>query len=160
MKVYFEPSALLQCYLPDQGSENVEWVLSRLNEGEGKTSRWTLLEITRGFLKRKNLGEITSEEAEDSINFFLADIATLEQEKRVEIIDISKGVIEEALSIMRMHNIYAADAIHCATANKIGVDIILVDDRHYKKLQCASTIQMLNVSMKPKEFKNAFKGVT
>jgi len=56
--IYFESSALFKAYFPEKGSKNVEYALSLLgNEVIGATSQWTLLEIVRGFVKRKNLGE-------------------------------------------------------------------------------------------------------
>ncbi len=51
---------------------------------------------------------------------------------------------------MCVHSIYVAYEIYCTTENDIGVDTILVDDVHYKKLRNVGTFHMLNVSVKLK----------
>lgn len=54
IKIYIEPSALLKAYVPERGSENMETTLSFLGyRVVGVTSKWTVLEIIRGIMKRK-----------------------------------------------------------------------------------------------------------
>ena len=157
MKVYFESSALFKAYWPEKGSGNVEWVLGLLGKEEGVTSRWVILEIPRGFLKRRNLGEIGGDEAEDSINFFLHDINRLEVEEKMQLVDVTRAIIREGLVIMREYNLYAADSLHCATAIKAKADVVLVDDRHYEKLHLVSTLKFLDITTEAEKFKRAFR---
>ena len=73
--IYFEPSALFKAYIPEKGSLNVEFALSLLGEGLlGATSWWSLLEIVRGFVKRRNLGELSEDELGDITEFFLLSL--------------------------------------------------------------------------------------
>jgi len=147
MIAYLEPSALFKCYWEEEGSENVEWVLAQLDEhNKGETSIWTLLEITRGFIKRANLGEISYDEAGDAINFFLADMRDLERKKKIKIVGITKGIVNRALVIMRERNLYAADSMHVATASNTNADAMLVDDRHFEKFYEIEGVKVLNVA--------------
>lgn len=152
--IYFESSALFKAYFPEKGSKNVEYALSLLgNEVIGATSQWTLLEIVRGFVKRKNLGEITDEELYDIIGFFLHDIERMVIENQIKLVEIRKDTILKALDLIKQYNLYAADALHMKTAEIIEARAILVDDYHYEKMKNATKLEVLNVDATEDIFK-------
>ena len=152
--IYFEPSALFKTYIPESGTQNVEWALSILGDKVlGVTSRWTLLEIVRGFVKRRNLGEIPSEDLEDIIEFFLRDIEKMLMENKIMIVDVSKKIVDKAIGLIKSHNLYAADAVHVATAEISGARAILVDDFHYERIKGSARIEVINVEINTEQFK-------
>ena len=125
-----------KAYIPEKGSENVEKILSMLgDEIIGLTSRWTILEIIRGIIKRRNLGELAREDAEDIIKFFLYDLKKMEMERKLILVDVSKKIIEGSIEYIIKHNLYAADALHLKTAEIHSADAMLVDDYHFKRIQ-------------------------
>lgn len=132
-------------------------MIGKLEDHAGATSRWSLLEISRGFLKRKNLGEIDRDEAEEAIDFFLVDILELEARDLLQIVDVKKSIVSKGLHILREHNLYAADSIHYATALETGARLFLADDSHYKRMRDAGDLDVLPVDLEPSEFKEAFQ---
>ncbi|MEX2689958.1 MAG: type II toxin-antitoxin system VapC family toxin [Candidatus Njordarchaeia archaeon] len=151
--IYLEPSALFKAYIPEQGSDNIEYILSKLGvEFTGITSRWTLLEITRGFVKRKNLGELTPKELKEIVAFFLDDINRLLVSRKVKIVDVTKSIIEKSISLILSKNLYAADAIHVQTAVYSGARVMLTDDIHIKRLAKITPLKIISVELTKEEF--------
>ena len=152
--LYLEPSALFKAYIPEKGSDNVEYVLQLLGKDiMGITSRWTILEITRGIIKRRNIGELTQKEALQIINFFLDDIKEMVTLRKLSLIDVTRKVIQEALNLIIEYNLYAADAVHVKTAEIYGAVAIITDDRHVLKLKNATKISVISVEKHMNEFK-------
>ena len=136
-----------------KGSENIEYVLSNLGaKFIGITSRWTLLEIIRGIIKRKNLGELTSDEAIKVVSFFLDDINKLVGTGKMRIIEVIKRIIMNATDLILYRNLYAADAVHVKTAELYGAKVMLTDDGHIKRLSGISSVEIISVELHRDKF--------
>ena len=156
--IYLEPSALFKAYIPERGTKNVEWVLSILGkELVAITSRWTILEIVRGFVKRRNLGELSSEDLRDIVDFFMHDIERMELEKKLIVADVSKEIILGSIELLKLYNLYAADAVHVKTAEAREAKAILVDDQHYDRISGATKLKVINVEVDETTFKKSIK---
>ena len=158
--IYFEPSALFKAYIPEKGSLNVEFALSLLGEGLlGATSWWSLLEIVRGFVKRRNLGELSEDELGDITEFFLSDIERMEAEGKIRLIEVKKEILSRAIELIRQHNLYAADALHIKTAEAINAKTILVDDYHFERIKGTTKLRILSVEIEEEEFKETLESI-
>jgi len=158
--IYFEPSALFKAYIPERGSLNVEFALSLLGRDIlGATSLWSLLEIVWGFVKRRNLGEITDEELEDIIEFFISDMEKMEAEGKMKLIEVRREILSDAIELVRQYNLYAADALHIKTAEAINARIILVDDYHFGRIKGATKLRTLSVESEEREFKETLRNM-
>ena len=159
--LYLEPSALFKAYIPEKGSENIEYVLSNLGiRFVGLTSRWTILEIIRGFVKRKNLGELTIDELNEIIAFFLDDIDRLATARKLKIVEVTKSIIDKAIDLVASENLYAADAIHVRTAELHKAKAILTDDIHVKRLSKVTPLRIINIELPEKKFLEIIKTLT
>jgi len=156
MRIYFEASSLFKAYWPDPGSENVEWIMEEIlsPQNVGITSSWSLVEITRGFCKRRNLGELSQKEADDAIEFFLNDTRIMTESKKFVITNITEEIISRSIDHIREFNLYAADATHLATAITTTSHILLVDDRHFQRFKQFPAIQLLQITLPPNAFQN------
>lgn len=155
IRIYIEPSALFKAYIPERGSENMETTLSILGyKVVGVTSKWTVLEIIRGIMKRKNMGELTDEDASDIIEFFINDIKTMALENKILLEEVSEKIINASIELIRKYNLYASDALHIKTAEKSRAKVILVDDYHFQRIKGTTRIKILNVDTDKEIFEN------
>lgn len=132
-KLVLESSALWNLYYQEKGAELVEMIIEN-NMFECYTSRWSFLELYRGIKKRVNQKEISPEEAMDLRDFIDADLLELEFSNHLKFIEIQQHVIEVSQNLIFKENLYAADALHLASAITISSDGIVVDDYHFKRL--------------------------
>lgn len=156
MRIYFDASSLFKAYWPDPGSENVEWVMEEVLSPQtvGITSNWSLVEITRGFCKRRNLGELSKKEADEAIEFFLSDTRVMKESKKFSLANITEDIISLSIEYVRESNLYAADATHLATAIVTASHLLLVDDKHFQRFKQFQNIQLLPITQPPKAFQN------
>ena len=151
--IYLESSAFFKAYIPEKGSQNIEYVLSQLGKKFlGITSRWTLLELIHGVIKRKNLGEITSDEAIKITSFILDDINKLIRMQKLKVYEVTKRIAMGAIDLIIYRNLYAADAIHVKTAEISEARAIITDDRHIKRLSSIIDIKVISVEENKRKF--------
>ncbi|MFH0860761.1 MAG: type II toxin-antitoxin system VapC family toxin [Candidatus Altiarchaeota archaeon] len=93
-------------------------------ETEFVASEWILLEVTRGLVKA-NVKREDSEEACDILN----DLFSVGAVKRIPV----SGVMDSANGIELDLNLYAADAVHLATAIITNSRILWSEDEHLHK---------------------------
>ena len=128
-----ESSALWNLYYQEKGAELIEMIIEK-RDFECYTSRWSTLELFRGIKKRLNQQEISLQEAIDLRDFIEADLLELEFANKLKFIEIHQNIIEISNDLIFEKNLYAADALHLASAITTSSNGILVDDYHFKRL--------------------------
>ena len=133
-EIYLEASALWDLFYGEPGDHNVQFCIES-DDIQCHSSIWSHLEIYRGINKRINQDEITEEEGYH-LRLFI-DQYLDEARENSEIIHqpVSKNVIQNAKELMLVYNLYAADAVHLATAIIHDCPFILVDDHHFTRLE-------------------------
>ena len=161
MRIYFDASSLFKAYWPDIGSENVEWVMEEVlsPQNVGITSNWSLVEITRGFCKRRNLGELSKQEADEAIEFFLSDTRVMNESKIFSLVNITEDIISRSIEYIRELNLFAADATHLATAMVTASHLLLVDDKHFQRFKQFQNIHLLQITLPPNDFQTQLQNL-
>lgn len=131
--VYLETSALFRAYTRETGSDVMDAVFSRMENHQitGIISPLSIPEILRGIIKRKNLQEISEEEAQKVIDSILLDINTRIENEEILISAFDEGYLPEVDQLIRHSNFYVIDALQLITACHCKPDIFLHADNHF-----------------------------
>jgi len=132
MVFYIDTSIFYHAYSPIEESELADWVLEQISEKfPACSSEWTIVEMFRAFKKQVNLKKIRDEDAQKIIDHFLAEIHVWQQKKAILLIPVELSAIIETRNVIFTHNLYAADAIHILSAQKMNSTAFLTFDRDF-----------------------------
>jgi predicted nucleic acid-binding protein len=139
LRLYLEPSVLVKLFKKEDQSAKVIQIVEVIDKNRewfGCTSRWSLLEVARALKKDGKPKEL--------IDLDLRELAR----HRINLIDLTRGILAESTRILAEHNIYTSDALHAATydsANKNRrLDAMLSDDRHFQRLRAVLNVVTTN----------------
>jgi uncharacterized protein len=105
---YLDSSALVKCYIPEDGSYEVKQILS---EADSVGTAWiSLVEVVAGLAKAARMDVLSTEEADSAIRQFRADWPDLRR------IQITESLLERAADIARRHGLRGYDAVQLAAA--------------------------------------------
>lgn len=108
MICYLDSSALVKCYIPEDGSYEVKQVLS---EADSVGTAWiSLVEVVAGLAKAARMDVLSTEDADFAIRLFRADWPDLRR------IQITESLLERAADLARRHGLRGYDAVQLAAA--------------------------------------------
>jgi len=130
MKLYLESSALVKIFRLEPHSDQMIALIS-LIDGERSwaafSSKWSLIEIARALKKDRKPKEI--------IMLDLKELGT----HKIKFLSVTDDLIKRAREIVAYTNLYAADALHLLTFEKINrkerLDGFVCDDYHYGRFK-------------------------
>lgn len=144
MPIYIDTNVFYNAYCPIEDRFAADWLLKQIDpDFPGITSEWTISEIFRAFKKQVNLKRIEERDAQITIDLFLSELGESIQKKKIILIPVKMGLIMASRTLIFTQNLYAADAIHVASAREMKVDAFITFDSNFKKLK---TIPILNPS--------------
>ena len=85
------------------------------------------------------------------------DIERMELGKKLIVADVSKEIIWGSIELLKLYNLYAADAVHVKTAEARKAKAIFVDDQHYERISGATKLKVINVEVDEATFKKSIK---
>ena len=158
-KVYLESSALWSLYYKETGWDLVEFTIHE-SSLSAIISSWGLLEIERAIQKRLNQEELSRQEARTLRDFIDIDVKQLVFNSQLAVIPVSNEIMEHAKELIPRYNLFAADALHLATAAHQQCSIALVDDYHFKRLsneiERDLAVSIIPLSKTPGEYTSMF----
>ncbi|MDD5141910.1 type II toxin-antitoxin system VapC family toxin [Methanoregula sp.] len=130
---YIETSALFRAYTREAGSDIIDEVFSQMEAHRvtGLISNLSIPEIIRGIIKRKNLRELSEDEAQKIIDSILFDLNTRIMNNELAILGLDKVYLPEVNQIIRNSNFYVIDAIQLVTAHHAAPALFLHADTHF-----------------------------
>ena len=133
MVVYLDTNIFYNAYCPVEDSAMADWILEQLTAtSPGITCEWTLAEIFRAFKKQVNLGVIEEEQAQNALDYLIADLEELVQTKTLRLIPVTYGVIMATRTMIFTKNLYAADAVHAIIALNANAESFITYDKDFK----------------------------
>ncbi len=119
IRCYLDTNIFYHAYCPTEANEDVDWLLEQLNPSfQGITSEWTIAEMFRAMKKQVNLDIIEETDAQLVIDFFLTELGEMIANQQLQVMPVTMEVIMMARKFIFSMNLYAADAVHLATAIK------------------------------------------
>jgi predicted nucleic acid-binding protein len=127
-----EPSILVKLFKNEADSDKVIEIVSRVDEERDSwsacTSSWSFLEVARALKKDGKPAELIQLDLREMRNH------------KITYRPINREILSNAERILTEHNIYASDAVHAATYQKIQrsskkLDGFLTDDKHFLRLR-------------------------
>ena len=144
MPVYIDTNVFYNAYCPIEDRFAADWLLKQIEPRfPGITSEWTIAEMFRAFKKQVNLERIEDQDAQIAIDLFLSELGEYTQNKKLILIPVKILLIMTSRTFIFTQNLYAADAIHVASAIEMNVDAFITFDSNFKKLK---TIPIYNPS--------------
>lgn len=107
--------------------------------------RLSIPEILRGIIKRKNLQELSEEEAQKVIDSILLDINTRIANEEILIAAFDEKCLPEVDQLIRYSNFYVIDALQIITACHCKPDIFLHADNHFSVPVVENMIHALDI---------------
>lgn len=133
MGVYLDTNIFYNAYCPVENNALADWILNQLTpKFQGVTCEWTILEMFRALKKQVNLGKIGEKAAKTTLDFFLSELGEMSEEKVLQIIPVSRSAVMAARKQIFEHNLYAADALHAATALASQVKLFITFDSDFR----------------------------
>lgn len=157
MKIYLEASALFKGYYPEEGSDEVDFILEKLDGKEyvGVTSIWSLCEVTRAFRKKVSEKILSDEKARNSVEFFLADLKELEIRRKLLISKIERRIVDLSRRYIWHDNLYCSDAVHVATYFDTKGEYFVAEDKHFLRFSKIKGLKLIDPTTE--EGKNLLK---
>lgn len=108
MICYLDSSALVKCYIPEDGSYEVKQILS---QADSVGTAWiSLVEVVAGLAKAARMDVLSTEEAGSAIRLFRADWLDLRR------LQITEPLLVRATDLARQHGLRGYDAVQLAAA--------------------------------------------
>lgn len=147
ISVYIETSALFRAYTRESGSDVMDEVFSQMESHQitGVISPLSIPEILRGIIKRKNLRELSEEEAQKVIDSILLDVNTRIANEEILISAFDEECLPEVDQLIRYSNFYVIDALQIITACHCKPDIFLHADNHFAVPAVENRIHALDI---------------
>lgn len=140
--MYLDTSVFFNAYFPTDESDKAEDILNLLSPSlQGITSEWMIVEMFRVINKQKNLENIDEELAQTISAFFLADIEQLQVENKLRLLPVQKSYIMQTERLIATYNLYAADAVHLATAMHASSQFFISFDSDFNRI---SELKVIN----------------
>ena len=104
--VFIEASALFRAYTREPGSNVMDAIFSAMEAHRitGLISQFSVPEILRGIIKRKNLQELADDEAQKIIDSILLDINTRILNEELQILTLKEEYLSEVNQLIRSSN--------------------------------------------------------
>ncbi|HUU78671.1 MAG TPA: PIN domain-containing protein [candidate division Zixibacteria bacterium] len=133
MSLYLDTNVFYNAYCPVENASIVDWLFTQLHlDFPAFTSEWCLIEMFRAFKKQVNLGTIAEKDAEIALDYFLSDIGEMVKNKTLTLIPVTQTLIIASRELIFTNNLYAADALHAATAMKLETQAFITFDSDFK----------------------------
>ena len=109
--VYIESSALFRAYTRETGSTQMDGIFQAMEAHKitGLISQFSVPEILRGIVKRKNLKELTHDEAGKIIDSILVDIDTRIMNGELFVLPLNDDYLPEVNQLIRSSNFFVID---------------------------------------------------
>ncbi len=121
-------------YCPTENENGADWLLERLGRAfQGVTSEWMLVEMFRALKKQANLGVVSEDDANLVLDFFLSEIGEMVSDRRLQLIPVSVRILMASRKLIFQANLYAADAVHAATAREVKADCFITFDKDFRE---------------------------
>ncbi len=145
--IYIETSALFRGYTLEPGSAVMDEIFSFMESHQvtGIISPFSVPEILRGIIKRKNLGELPEEDAQKVIDSILFDINTRILNEEIGIATFAEAYLPEVDHLIRYSNFFVIDAIQAITACYCKPDIFIHADKHFSVPAVENRIPTLDI---------------
>jgi uncharacterized protein len=108
---FFDSSALVKCYVHEQGSSWVREITASASGNLIHISLLTVAEIASALARRRREGNVSTSERDRLFGAFLVDSARMCLLLRVE-----EDVVQQAVTLMNRYLLRTADAIQVSTA--------------------------------------------
>lgn len=133
MSIYLDTNVFYNSYCPIEDKPGADWVLTQITDTfPAFTSEWTLIEMFRALKKQVNLENLEPSDAKIAIDFFLADVGQMEQDKKLLLVPATRVILITSRKQIFSNNLYAADALHYTTAIKSAVHYFITFDSDFK----------------------------
>ena len=133
MALYLDTNVFYHAYCPTEDASIVDWLFSQVHpEFPVITSEWCLIEMFRALKKQVNLETISEKNAELAIDFFLSDVGEMVKKKNLLLAPVSHALLITSREFIFSSNLYAADALHAATALKYNASAFITFDADFK----------------------------
>ncbi len=128
-KCYLDTNIFYHAYCPTEANEEIDWLFDQLHPSfQGVTSEWTIAEMFRAMKKQVNLGVLEAADAELALDFFLTEIGEMVTNRQLQLVPVTIEIIMQARTFIFSMNLYAADAVHLASAVKHGTRCFITFD--------------------------------
>lgn len=111
----------------------------------GLISPLSVPEILRGIIKRKNLQELSEDDAQKVIDSILFDINTRILNEEIGILPFVEEYLPEVDHLIRYSNFFVIDALQVITACHCKPDIFLHADNHFSVPAVETRISALDI---------------
>jgi len=131
--VFIESSALFRAYTREPGTALMDGIFSEMEEHRitGLISQFSVPEIIRGIIKRKNLQELADDEAQKIIDSVLVDIDTRILNRELLVLALDDDHLPEVNQLIRSSNFFVIDAVQLVTAFHATPALFLHADNHF-----------------------------
>jgi len=131
--VFIESSALFRAYTREPGTALMDGIFSAMEEHRitGLISQFSVPEIIRGIIKRKNLQELADDEAQKIIDSVLVDIDTRILNRELLVLALDDDHLPEVNQLIRSSNFFVIDAVQLVTAFHATPALFLHADNHF-----------------------------
>ncbi len=145
--VFIEASALFRAYTREPGSDVMDDIFSTMESRriKGLISQFSVPEIIRGIIKRKNLKELDNNEAQKIIDSILLDINTRVLNDELQILALKEEYLSEVSQLIRSSNFFVIDAVQLVTAYHAAPAFFLHADNHFKGRETGKKIVMIDI---------------
>ena len=131
--VFIEASALFRAYTREPGSALMDEIFLAMEAHRitGFISQFSVPEIIRGIIKRKNLHELADDEAQKIIDSILVDIDTRILNGELFVLALDNDHLPEVNQLIRSSNFFVIDAVQLVTADHANPALFLHADNHF-----------------------------
>jgi predicted nucleic acid-binding protein len=145
--VFIEASALFRAYTLEPGSDvmDIIFLAMETHRIKGLISQFSVPEIIRGIIKRKNLQELADSEAQKIIDSILLDINTRVLNDELQILLLKEEYLSEVNLLIRSSNFFVIDAVQLVTASHADPAFFLHADNHFKGRETGEKIITIDI---------------
>jgi hypothetical protein len=147
ISVFIESSALFRAYTREPGSVLMDEIFSAMEEHRilGLISQFSVPEILRGIIKRKNLQEIPEDQAQKIIDSILVDIDTRIQNGELLVLAFDNNNLPEVNQLIRLSNFFVIDAVQLVTAYHATPALFLHADNHFNGSVIQENVSIVDI---------------
>jgi len=145
--VFIEASALFRAYTREPGSDMMDAIFLAMEAHRitGLISQFSVPEILRGIIKRKNLQELTDDEAQKIIDSILLDINTRTLNAELQILTLKEEYLSEVNQLIRSSNFFVIDAVQLVTAYHANPALFLHADNHFNRSEIQEKLVTIDI---------------
>lgn len=145
--VFIEASALFRAYTREPGSALMDGIFSAMEVHRitGLISQFSVPEILRGIIKRKNLQELADDEAQKIIDSILVDIDTRILNGELLVLALDDDYLPEVNQLIRSSNFFVIDAVQLVTAYHATPALFLHADNHFNGREIQEKVVTIDI---------------